>query len=233
MPLFSGVKAQEKNETIEKLLNNGSPSRDFFLMVGLSVLMATFGLLLDSVAVIIGSMLIAPILYPILSASMAVVMCDYKLLRHSAYTIAKAIIFAVIASTVVAIFFSQENILEKEIILGMEPSLMYIAIAFIAGTAASFAMVKPQLNETLPGIAISVALIPPLSVIGIGIANLNWVIISNATLLFFINIAGIVFSSMVVFSLMNFYIKRDMAERILKREEKELEQEKKKDQKQD
>ena len=233
MPLFAGVKTREKNETIEKLLNNGSPSRDFFLMVSLSVLMATFGLLLNSVAVIIGSMLIAPILYPILSVSMAVVMCDYKLLRHSIYTIAKAVGLAIIASTIVAIFFSQENILDKNIILETKPSLIYIAIAFIAGTAASFAMVKPQLNETLPGIAISVALIPPLSVVGIGIASFNWVIISNAALLFFINIAGIIFASMVVFSLMNFYVKRDTAEKILKREKEELEQEKKNGQSQE
>ncbi len=98
----------------------------------------------------------------------------------------------------------------------------------IAGLAGSFALVKPQLSETLPGIAISVALIPPIAVVGIGLARFNWEIISGSLLLFLVNAIGVVFASMMTFSLMNFYVKRHEADKVVKKEDKKIEKEKEK-----
>ncbi|MBU1160064.1 DUF389 domain-containing protein, partial [Patescibacteria group bacterium] len=81
-----------------------------------------------------------------------------------------------------------------------------------------------QLNETLPGIAVSVAIIPPLAVIGIGIAKLNWAVISGSFLLLLINILGIIFASMIIFSLMNLSVKKKVAQEVAKKEDKKLEQ---------
>jgi len=108
------------------------------------------------------------------------------------------------------------------------PSIVYFGIAIIAGFAAAFSLVKPQLNENLPGVAISVALIPPLAVIGIGVAQIDWVIINNALFLFLVNTLGIVFTGMVTFSLMNFYIKRKVAQQTVQQEDKRIEKEIKK-----
>jgi len=221
--LFNNITSKEKEGTIETLISRSVPSQIFFLMIVLSISMAVFGLLLDSNAVIIGSMLIAPILYPILSCSMGIIMSDYKLLIHSLTTLSKAIILAVLVSALVTLFFSsRESILTKEIIARIQPSLLYSAIAFVAGLAASFSLVKPELNETLPGVAISVALIPPLAVIGIGVARLDWSIINNATVLFLVNCMGVIFANMVVFSLMNFYVKKEVAQKALEEGEKQI-----------
>ena len=103
------------------------------------------------------------------------------------------------------------------------PSLPYGALSIIAGLAASFALINPKLNESLPGVAISVALIPPLAVIGIGIALLDWTVVSNAFLLFIINIGGIIFASMITFSLMNFYVRRKVAQVTIAKDEQEIE----------
>jgi uncharacterized membrane protein len=100
-------------------------------------------------------------------------------------------------------------------------------VAIIAGLAGSFALVKPQLNETLPGIAISVALIPPLAVIGIAIAKFNWQLLHGSLLLFLVSIIGVIFASMITFSLMDFYVKREKAEEALEKEKKKIEREKK------
>lgn len=219
--LFDNITSKEKNETIEKLISYSLPSQVFFLMIILSVSMATFGVLLDSSTVVIGSMLIAPILYPILSCSMGIVMSDYKLIGHSLTTLLKAIVLAVLVSALAALFFTcSEGGLTSEIIARSQPSLLYLAIAFIAGLAVSFALVKPQLSETLPGVAISVAFIPPLAVISIGFARLDWLIISRATMLFLVNIMGIIFASMIIFSLMDFYVKKEVAQKVLKKEKK-------------
>ena len=101
-------------------------------------------------------------------------------------------------------------------------------LALAAGFAGSFALVKPQLNETLPGIAISVALIPPIAVTGIGISVLNLAIITGSILLFVVNAIGIVLSGMTTLSLMNFYVERTQAIKTVEKEDKKVEQELKK-----
>ncbi|MFH1188830.1 MAG: TIGR00341 family protein [bacterium] len=221
--LFENLSEEDKSNAVERLISTSTPSSDFFLMIVLSVLMATFGLLLGSGAVIIGSMLVAPILSPILSLALGITMSDAKLISRSTSTILKSIIISIGAAILPALFFvvNHKIVLNPEIIARTEPSLAYAVIAIIAGFAASFALVKPRLNETLPGIAISVALIPPLAVTGIGIAMLDWGIVSNAFLLFVVNAIGIIFIGTINFSLMNFYVKRKVAEKTIKKEEQE------------
>jgi len=225
--LFNTISGKEKTEAVENLFAHSSPSNDFFLLVILSVLMATFGLLTDSSAVIVGSMLIAPMLYPILGLAMGITMSDFSLVSKSFKTLVKAAIIGIIISTVVALLFSsQTDSYTKEILERTKPSLISISIGAIAGLAAAFALVKPKLNETLPGVAISVALIPPLAVVGIGFATANMNVLLNALLLFFINAIGIVFAATIIFSLMNFSSAHKKAQEVVKEEEKKIEKEK-------
>jgi uncharacterized hydrophobic protein (TIGR00271 family) len=227
--LFNNLTGKNKSDAVERLISASTPSQDFFLMVVLSILTATFGLLLNNVAVIIGSMLIAPILYPILSLSLGIIMSDTKLISRSFYTLLKSAVFGVSASAIATLLFSNHLIeLTPEILLRSQASLPHIMIAIVAGLAGSFALVKPQLNDTLPGIAISVALIPPLGVIGIGLAKLNFALISGAFLLFLVNAVGIIFASMLTFSMMNFYAKRDKADETIKKEDAKVERQKQK-----
>jgi uncharacterized hydrophobic protein (TIGR00271 family) len=219
--LFNNLTEKDKSNAIENLIAESTPRQDFFLMVILSVLMATFGLLIGNTAVVIGSMLIAPILYPILSLSLGIVIADFKLISRSFYTLLKSVIFGVAAAALTALFFSPGY----EITL-TSPSLIYVMIAIIAGLAASFALIKPQLSETLPGVAISVTLIPPLAATGIGVAKFDWNIISDSFVLFLVNAIGIIFASMIVFSLMHLYIRRAEARKAIKKEENAVKREK-------
>lgn len=220
---------KDKAQAIEHLVCNSTPNKDFFLMTILSILMATFGLIINSAAVIIGSMLIAPILHPILSLALGIIISDTVLISRSFFTITKALAYGISAAAVITLFFSSEEyIVTEEILARTEPSLAYAGIAIIAGLAASFALVKPKLGEALPGVAISVALIPPLAVTGIGIARFDWGIISSSFTLFIINTAGIIFAAMVVFALMNLYVKRTVAKTTVKKEEENMATEDKK-----
>jgi len=223
--LFNNLSETDKTEAIEKLVSQSTPSSDFFFMTVLSVLMATFGILIDSIAVVIGSMLIAPLLSPVLSLSLGIIMSDSKLLYRSFFTINKSILLGVVASAFTTLLFSR-GVIPTGVIESLHPSFLYLGVAIIAGFAASFAVAKPKLNETLPGAAIAVAIIPPIALIGVGIATLSRHILTDAILVLILNMIGIVFASMITFSLMRFYVKRRVAQETLKEEEKKLEEEK-------
>lgn len=222
------IPEKDKSDAVKKLIEHSTPNFDFFFLVVLSVLMATFGILENSTAVVVGSMLIAPILFPILSLSLSVVMADYKLIARSSHTLFKALIFGLLAAVGGALFFGASGELTSEALLRTEPSIISIAIAVIAGLAVAYTLAKPNLNETLPGIAIAVALIPPLATIGIGIARLDLSVIAGASVFLLVNVIGVLFASMLVFSLMNLYVKRGMAERVADASDQEVRAEKEK-----
>lgn len=227
--VFTNFTEKDKQTAVDRLISGSTPSQDYFLMVVLSVLTATFGLLANSSAIIVGSMLIAPLLNPILSLSLGIIMSDVPVISRSFWTITKSLLLGMTASFIAALLFAgQIEEITPEIASRAQPSLIYLMVAIIAGFAGSFALVKPQLNETLPGIAISVSIIPPIAVIGIGIAKFNWDLISGSFLLFAVNAIGIIFASMITFSLMNFYSERSVAHKTIKKEDRKIESDKKK-----
>lgn len=220
------VSDADKSAAIQKLVADSRPDYDFFIMMGLAILMATFGLLINSVAVVLGSILITPILYPVLSVSLGVVMSDRTLISHSVVTLLKSVAMGVGLSAMATLFFaSKYDSVTAEILSQAEPSLLYFAVAIISGIAISIALVRPHLSEALPGVAVSVVLIPPLAVIGIGIAKLDWNIVSGSSVLFLMNIIGVMFASMASFSLLNLYMKRPVATTEIKKEEIQIEKE--------
>lgn len=221
---FQNVSDEHKTSAVKKLIGVSTPDYDFFFLVILSTLMASFGLWINSAAVVIGSMLIAPILYPILSLSLGIVMSDLKLISRSFGTILKSMILgAIAAASATWLFATQIEGFTSEIILRTEPSVLYLAVAIIAGVAVSFTFVRPDLSDTLAGIAVSVALIPPLAVIGIGIAKFDLAIVSGSAVLFLVNITGIIFASMVSFSLLNLHGKRYIADTAIDKEKQRVE----------
>jgi len=221
----------DKTRTVEKLMKESNCTSNFILMTCLSMLMAALGIAMNNIPVVIGSMLISPVLFPVLSLSLGIVMADIKLIGRSFFAIVKSIAAGLALVLIFSLFINFQLDGPDSLIHGFHPSLIYFVVAFIAGLAASFALAKPEVSETLPGVAISVALIPPLAAVGIGMVNLNWEIISGALKLFLLNIVGITFSSMLFFSMMNFYVKKKVVQCIIKEEEKEKKDQKEKKEK--
>ena len=219
------VPEKNKSEAVKQLIEESTPDFDFFLLVTLSVLMATFGLLENNAAVVIGSMLIAPILFPVLSLSLSVVMSDYKLIGRATSTLVKAFILGVASAFLATVFLGSGSVETAEVMQRTQPTLLSIAIAVVAGFAVAYTLVKPKLSATLPGLVVAVALIPPLATIGIGLAVFNWSIVSGATIFLLVNVIGIVFASMLTFSLMNLYVKREIASKTADSADKAAEKE--------
>ena len=179
------------------------------MLVMLSCIICTFGLILSSAAVIIGAMLIAPLMFPIFGMSMGLVRGEPRQLLYSLATLLAGIILAVLVSMLLglAVSTSQFNFLEElpdEVVSRTSPTLFDLTIAFAGGLAASYALAQPRLSPTLPGVAIATALLPPLCVMGIGIAEGRPEVRDGALLLFLANFVAIIFSSAVVFALVGF-----------------------------
>ena len=217
------INDSDKTKAVDLLIRESTGDFDFFFFIILSVLMATLGLIANNPAIVIGSMLLAPILFPILSISLSIIMSDGPLIARSIMTFLQASGAAIVAAATATLVFAPFAPITAEILLRTEPSLIYTGVAIIAGLAVSYALAQPGLSATLPGIAVSVALIPPLATIGIGIANLNLQVIAGAFTLYLVNVLGIIFASMLIFALMNLYAKRKVAEKVVKIEEKRLE----------
>lgn len=223
---FRAISEKDKASVVRKLMEASTADFDFFYLVGLSILMAAFGLLIDSAAIVIGSMLIAPLLYPILGLSLGLTMSNYGVFRRSALTLAKSFALGILLAVIATFLFADTNVRTSyEIMSRTEVSLLHFLIAVVAGAAVAFTLGKSEWSETLPGVAISVALMPPLAVVGIGIAALDMEIVSGSLVMLIVNIFGIVFASMVTFSLMNLYEKQHIAESTIRKESEKAEEE--------
>lgn len=229
MSLFARLRAiqdKDKAALVRKLMENSTPDFDYFLLIGLSVLMATLGLMLDSGSIVIGSMLIAPLMYPMLGVAMGLVMSNYSVLGRSLTTLTKSVAVGLALSITAAFLFGDTSMYTtSEVMARTSPSILHLFVAITAGAAVAYVMARPEWNATLPGVAIAVALIPPLATVGVGIAALNAVIVKGSLMILALNIVGIIGTAMVIFLLMNLSDKQQIAESTIKREEEKVEKE--------
>lgn len=175
-------------------------SQQFCLILILSTVIATLGLMGDSPVTIIGAMLIAPMMKPIIALAYGLVIGKHKLVRQASFTLGVGIILSVL----VPVGLEQMLTLKGEttqILSRTHPSLIDLGVAVAAGTAAALATVRKNVADSLPGVAIAVALVPPLCVVGIGLSLNAWDLSLGATLLFSVNLIAIIVCACLVFLL--------------------------------
>lgn len=214
------VPPKSQIRVVDELIESSRSTPNFYLMLVLSSVVVTLGLILNNAAVIIGGMLITPLLTPMLTLALGIVISDQKLIWRSAKIIVKAIGVVLLVALLIAIFFPAAS-LSGEIASRLENSIPYFLIAFTAGLAATFAWAKKDLSAMLPGVAIAVSLLPPLSVFSIGLAHLSGEVMRGSLLVFFLNLLGVILGGVIIFSLLNFYRSKKEAEKEVSREEQE------------
>lgn len=219
-----------RNKFCENIIDTSAPTIDFYLLVILSTLIVALGLLADNVILVIGGMLVTPLLSPIMAIALGIVINEHQVILRSIKIFISSTIAAVLVGVVVG-FVTSTKLATVGLIEIMQPSLLTILVAIVAGLAASYTWVKPELNVNLAGIAITVTVIPPLTAIGLAFANGEWVIFRDTLNVFFLNIFGIILASLVVFSLMDFYKARNKVIIEVKKEERQQEKKKKEEKK--
>ena len=173
------------------------PSKTFFIMNALAAIIAGYGLLSNSAAVVIGAMLVAMMLGPI--SGMALAFIDNRWLFFK--TAFKTLVLGVSMIVSIGIILGLINInlpITHEILSRTQPTIMDLMIALAGGAAGAFAAVSPRVSVAVVGVAVATALVPPLVASGILIAHLEWKHAANALLLALTNIVAIQISSSLV-----------------------------------
>ena len=190
-------------DTYKSIRRAARPDADYFVMIGLASGIASLGLLLNSPAVIIGAMLVAPLMAAIVGLGMGVVMGDLRLLRLAANATLQGMLLA-IGVGIVAGWLAIDSTPTAEILSRTQPSLLDLGVALLSGAAGAYALCREDVSASLPGVAIAAALVPPLATAGIGISTGEWRVAGGALLLFFTNLVAIAAASAVIFLLFGF-----------------------------
>ena len=205
--LLSGPMPQlsvsERSEVYSLMRHSARATVDFYMLTSLASAIALLGLLLNSSAVIIGAMLVAPLMSPILATAQGIVQGNLYLIRRALASTIKGSAAAVGVATGLTLLLPA-TAPTSEILARVEPNLLDLLVAMAAGGAAAYAMSRKSVAAALPGVAISVALVPPLCVVGYGLGSSQLAIGWGALVLFLTNLVGIVLVGAIIFLLLGF-----------------------------
>ena len=172
--------------------------RNFFILLSLATAITTFGLLSNSAATIIGAMIISPLMIPIVSLAYSLVVLNFRLVSYSLVRLffgtALTILIAYLSTNIIGF-----KIPGSEILARSEPTLLDLGVAISAGLAGAFAKIRPSISDAIPGVAISVALVPPLCVVGISLATYDYALLTGGFLFFLTNLVSIIVSADLIF----------------------------------
>lgn len=175
----------------------------FVIMLLLSGIIATAGVLLDSTATVIGAMIIAPLGTPILGIAAGIVTGRARLVVASVLWVGAGFVAVVIIGALFSLALpSTANLAANSQISGRtSPQLMDLVAALATGVAGAFAMSRKDLSAVLPGVAIAISLVPPLGVVGVTLGQGDWDGAVGAFLLFFSNVVALIIAGAIVFTL--------------------------------
>lgn len=182
----------------------------FTVMITLSVIVAVMGLSADSAAVVIGAMLLAPLMQPVLATAACIAMALFRKSLRSFAVVALATLWAIVLSYVLAALFVNGE-LPNEVTSRTAPDIRDLVVALAAGTAGAYATVRKDASASLPGVAVAVALVPPLGAVGISLEAGNATFAWGAMLLYTTNLFAIVLAGVVVFVVTGFVPPRRLA----------------------
>lgn len=169
----------------------------------LATLIVTPGILIDNVSVIIGGMILAPLLIPLLSISLSLVSGNTRGFLRSLKILIVSIVLTIGTSAALTTILAETGVVVSWIPDRINTGV-YIFIAFCSGIAAAFAWVKENLSSSVAGVAVAVSLLPPLCAAGIGIALWQPLLINNSLVLFLANLVGICMAGFLVFWILGF-----------------------------
>lgn len=175
--------------------DSGWSGRYAFLIV-ISAAISLLGLLMPSVAVLIGAMLLSPLMMPIIGLGFGIATVDTREIRRAVTALLAGALLAV-ALSVVCVTFSPIQTITSEIAGRTRPTLFDLLVALLSAVAGAYALIRGR-GGAVVGVAIAIALMPPLVVVGFGIATLNWTVFAGSLLLFLTNAITIALTAALV-----------------------------------
>jgi len=182
---------------VERLQSNSNWDFDFIALMVLATTIAAIGLVQDSVAVVIGAMLVAPLMTPLLGLALAIVQDNAMLARISGRSVLYGIFVALLVGFLVGFLIPGFDQSTAQMEARGGPSMLDLFVAFASGLAAAYASSRPGLLAALPGVAIAAALVPPIATSGLALSQGDLALAGNAGILFVVNMFTIVLASIL------------------------------------
>ncbi|MEK7638948.1 MAG: DUF389 domain-containing protein [Patescibacteria group bacterium] len=191
---------KNKQEAVADLLSNTIPDRDFYILVIGAIILAACGILVDSIPVLIASMIVAPLAYPILSLGLGILALDGKLVLRSLAMLMIAIFLATLIGGLFSLFVKSNFDTVERVLISFFPNVFFdLLIAVVSGAIAAYGLIRSKVGGAMTGIGIAVSLMPPLVATGIGLFDPADDLALRAASIFGLNVLGILVGSMFIF----------------------------------
>lgn len=203
LPLFTHALEDDFRELFIQIRDSAQAHPHYLALMVLSSVVATLGLFLSSTAVIIGAMVLAPLMAPIVAIAMGLLRSERTLTQTSLRTIGIGVVLGLATSAFLALLVPVREI-TPEIAARLQPTLLDLGVAIACGIAGAYAYARAAVMRSLPGVAIAVALVPPLCVAGIGLGWANLQMMYGAGLLLLTNLVGIAGAAALTFLVLGY-----------------------------
>ena len=190
------IAAVDHVAVVEKVRDEAGFSGRYAFMTFMSAGIAVLGLLLSSPAVVIGAMLISPLMGPIIGLGFGLATFDWDEIRRASISLGLGILIAILFTGLLVLVSPIQNV-TSEIAARTRPNLFDLMVALFSALAGAYAMIRGR-EGTVVGVAIATALMPPLAVVGFGLATWNWTVFAGSLLLFLTNLITIAGGAAIV-----------------------------------
>lgn len=175
---------------------------NYAVLLSLATAIATFGVIAGSAATVIGAMIVAPLMTPIMATTLGIVLGDGRRMTRSILIVGLSIVYVIVLSGVLSYPISPMVIgfgTNPEILGRVSPDLLALYAALASGAAGAFALSRKEIADALPGVAIAISLVPPLCVVGIAFFHARWLSGAGALILFLTNLFAIILAGGAIF----------------------------------
>ena len=198
------LEGEQKADVAKRIIDDMNIKGDYRIQMVLAAIIAALWLLINSTPVVIGAMLIAPILRPIQAASFWIATGNRKLILRSIWILLLTIALGVFSSLIVTLIIPLTQ-LTQEILIRTEPTLIDLAIALASWVVGFLAFGYEKITDSIAWVAVAASLVPPLSVVWVGLALWNGLVAQGSFLLFLTNLIAIIFVGIILFYMFGFY----------------------------
>ncbi len=196
-------KLSQRLNVINSIEDNLQINFEYLILLIGSGIVATLGLLTDNVVFIMGSMLMAPLYWPVIGLALGIASGEKKILKKSFFMICLSTLIVLVFSGLISMLFPNSQI-TGEIIDRANPTLFDLVVALITSIIGVLAICNPDISFSAAGVALSLSILPPLSNAGIGLTFMNDKILFGSLRMYLTNIVAVVFSSSIFFYLLKF-----------------------------
>lgn len=206
-PVEQKKERAHRHQFVDNVQEELEINSSYLLLLIFSTVIATLGLIVDSTAVVIGAMIISPLFWPIMGIALSIFTSRRKFAQKSIISLVISILFVIGISAIIGSItpFSEPT---TEILSRTQPTIIDLFIALASSVIGVLAVYYPRISSTAAGVAISIALLPPLAVSGIGISLQSWEMFYRAFLLFSTNVAAMMFAALITLYLLQFRPRR-------------------------